>query len=158
VKSTDYLDAVKHRHGLESDYQLAKVLGVGHSTISHYRTGRSVMDATMCVKLAELLAVPAIEVIAAAEVERATRPEVKKVWLRYAAAVALGVVGLAGQPQPGQAAFDNNQMGAQVGQSTHMRTIRRRGRNLAGAVADRAASTLSAIARYARVNLSMMAF
>jgi transcriptional regulator with XRE-family HTH domain len=158
MKSTDYLDAVKQRHGLVSDYQLAKVLGVGHSTLSNYRVGRSIMDPTMCVKLAELLAVPAIEVIAAAEVERATRPEVRKVWLRYAAAVALGVIGLAGAPDPSQAGFNNNQMGAQQPQITHMRTNRRRGRSLASTIADTAATTLSALGRYARVHLAAMAF
>lgn len=147
MKSADYLDAVKQRHGLESDYRLSKVLGVGTSTISNYRSGRSIMDATMCVRIAELLAVPAIEVIAAAEIERATRPEVKRVWLRYAAAVALVVVGLSGAPTPSQAQFDNNQMGAQPDGNTHMRTRRRR--KAGASMLDSTAAALSALGRYA---------
>ncbi len=115
MKTTiQYLDAVKERHSIISDYALAKVLGVRQNTISNYRTGRSGMDTTTAAKVAELLAVNALEVIAATEIERAKREDVRKFWMRYAAAFVLGTVGLAGSPMPGQAAFNNNLIGDQT--------------------------------------------
>ena len=60
----------------------------------------------MAVKVAELLAVPPLEVIAAAEIERTSKPEVRKVWLRYAASIlaAAGISAAVGTPTPSQAA------------------------------------------------------
>jgi transcriptional regulator with XRE-family HTH domain len=101
MKANQYLDDVKTRHNLSTDYALAKTLAVSHGTISNYRKGRSVMDPTLAVKVAELLNLNPLVVIAAAELERARRDDVKKVWLRYAAALMLAVA--AGAPQDGNA-------------------------------------------------------
>ncbi|WP_255992048.1 hypothetical protein [Chitinolyticbacter albus] len=40
----DYLDAAKAALGIESDYALAKRVGVSHGAISNYRAGFSKMD------------------------------------------------------------------------------------------------------------------
>lgn len=101
MKTNHYLDEVKLRHDLASDYALAKLLNVSPSRIGNYRGSRAIMDNTICVKVAELLAKNPMEVIAAAELERAKRDDVKKVWLRYAAALILAVS--AGAPQDGAA-------------------------------------------------------
>jgi transcriptional regulator with XRE-family HTH domain len=85
MKTTvDFLDAVRDRHGLTSDYQLAKVLAVGQSTISHYRKGRSAFDEAMACKVAALLELPAEYVFACTASERAKDPEIKKIWARAA--------------------------------------------------------------------------
>ena len=107
MRTIEYLDQVKARHGIKSDYALAQVLAVTHATVSHYRTGRSIMDATVAVKVAELLALNPLVVIAAAEIERATKDKVRQVWLRYAAGLVV-VVSLAGAPGEGNARVLHN--------------------------------------------------
>lgn len=105
MKDTNqYLDAIKAKHGLTSDYQLAKLMGIRQSTISGYRAGRSHFDDLMALKVAELLGIQPIEVIAAANVARAKTTEVRKVWIdtftRFAANFE-GLLGMMGQrPAP----------------------------------------------------------
>lgn len=118
MKTTnEFLDAVKVRHGIESDYALAKLLGVRHTNISNYRTGRSTMSNQTAVKIAELLAMKPMEVIAAAEMERAKNEKERGFWMRYAAALCM-IVGVSAPPSPAEAStsqeFNNNPSGIQI--------------------------------------------
>lgn len=70
MKTVDFLDAVKAAYCLTSDYQLAKKLAVTHSSISHYRTNRNYMDNELCVRIAELLDMDPLFVMACANIER----------------------------------------------------------------------------------------
>src|SRR6266702_7659586 len=130
MKTTvQFLDAVRVRHSLTSDYQLGKLLGVSHARISNYRVGRNMMDEAMCLKIAAALSLddPG-EVLVAIAHEREKRPEVKRAWERVAkrlaastaaVLVALGLAGSLHNPFRGatQPAAD---------QTTHMRQRRRR--------------------------------
>jgi hypothetical protein len=101
MKTTvEWLDAVKRKHGLDSDYKLAKLLHVETQNISHYRAGRRYMDAYTAARVAELLKVDPLKVIAACEGERARNEEQRTFWKRLAAAVALGTVTTIGTPPP----------------------------------------------------------
>src|SRR5712691_2387244 len=125
MKTTvQFLDAVRARHGLTSDYQLAKFLEVTHTTISNYRVGRSMMGEEMCLKIAVALGLgdPG-EVLVAIAHEREKRPEVKRAWERVAkrlaasTAAVLVALGLAGS-------LHNPFRGAtqpEADQTTHMR-------------------------------------
>jgi predicted transcriptional regulator len=93
MKTVEYLDAIKARHSLKSDYALAKLLGLSTSAIYTYRAGRGEMDSTTAVKVAELLAINPLQVIACVELARAKNDGARKVWLRYAAAVTVAVLG-----------------------------------------------------------------
>ena len=105
MKTTEYLNAVKTLHSIESDYRLAKVLGLTQQALSNYRNRGTVMDATTALRVAELLNKPPLAVIADTEIERARRPEIKKTWMRYALGVALGITGfgMASAPAPADA-------------------------------------------------------
>lgn len=92
MKTVDYLDAAKAAAGIQSDYALAKRLGITHQAISNYRQGRHTADHVTAGKLAELLDVDPVRVIADIEIERATRPEQRRLWERIAAKVAAGVL------------------------------------------------------------------
>lgn len=90
MKTTvQYLDAIRAKHGLTSDYQLAKLMDIRQSTISGYRAGRSHLDDLMSLKVADLLGIDPMEVISAANAERAKTQAVKEVWasawMRFAA-------------------------------------------------------------------------
>jgi len=126
--TVQFLDAVRVRHNLTSDYQLAKFLGVHQTTVSNYRTGRSLMDEAMCLKIAAALGLgdPG-EVLVAIAHEREKRPEVKRAWERVAkrlaasTAAVLVALGLAGS-------LHNPFRGAtqpEADQTTHMRQRRR---------------------------------
>ncbi|WP_321921049.1 helix-turn-helix domain-containing protein [Burkholderia sp. BCC1998] len=81
MKTTvQWLDAVKARLDLPSDYAAAKALGVTRSAVSAYRNGRSVFDEKTCIRAAELLGIDPLEVIASARVESAKDPLTRSVW------------------------------------------------------------------------------
>jgi transcriptional regulator with XRE-family HTH domain len=80
MKTVDYLDAVKTRHRLPSDYALAKRLGVAPANISSYRSGRRIIDDDMALAIALELAINPLQVIATANAERAKTPEQRARW------------------------------------------------------------------------------
>lgn len=75
-----YLDQAKERLHLPSDYALSKKLGVTTSAISNYRSGRSRIDDDVALKVAQILGLNPLEVIAAANVERAKTDEMRDMW------------------------------------------------------------------------------
>jgi predicted transcriptional regulator len=81
VKTTvQYLDAVRKRLDLPSDYAAAKSLGVTRAAVSKYRLGLSTFDDTTSVRVAEILGIDAMEVIAASNFERAKDDSVRALW------------------------------------------------------------------------------
>lgn len=92
MKTVQYLDAVKEKAGIASDYALAKRLGLTTSAISNYRHGRSSPDNLVAVRVAGILGIDPMVVIADIELERATHPELREVWRRLASKVAAGVL------------------------------------------------------------------
>ncbi len=85
MKTADYLDALKARLSLSSDYALAKRLDTSTAAVSNYRRGKRTFDALMAYRVAELLDLDPMRVLADMEAERATRPEVRQVWADIAA-------------------------------------------------------------------------
>lgn len=70
MKSIKYLDDAKIKLGISSDYALAKLTGISQEAISQYRTGKRIMDDYTAAKLAEVLDIEPLEVIATANAER----------------------------------------------------------------------------------------
>lgn len=75
-----FLEAVKARHGLTSDYQLAKFLGVTRSCISKLQSGRDPMGEKTALKVANALEIDAGYVLACAHLEGAKGEEIKSTW------------------------------------------------------------------------------
>lgn len=81
MKTTiQFLDAVKEKLGIESDYALAKRLGFSLSTVSNYRTGRRVLDDDAALTVALALDIHPFNVIASVNAERAKTPEQRERW------------------------------------------------------------------------------
>lgn len=81
MKTTiEFLDAVKEKLGIESDYALAKRLGFSLSAVSNYRTGRRYLDDDSALAIASALEVHPFVVIANANAERAKTPEQRERW------------------------------------------------------------------------------
>jgi len=86
--TTDLLDEIRDTKGLTSDYQVAKLLEVRSQTITSYRTGRTQMNDEMALRATRVLGRDPAPVLAQLAAERATHPEVKKVWEEVAATLA----------------------------------------------------------------------
>lgn len=96
MKSTvQYLDAVRERLGLPSDYATAKALGVTRAAVSSYRTGRTIPDDLVCARIADALGVEPMEVIAAINYQRAKSEDARQlwesIWGKAAGAIALSL-------------------------------------------------------------------
>lgn len=96
MKSTvQYLDEMKDRLGVESDYALAKALGMTRAAVSKYRTGYSMPDDLACAKIAEVLGVEPMEVIAAINYQRSKTDDARRlwesIWGKAAGAIALSL-------------------------------------------------------------------
>ncbi|HEX5129602.1 MAG TPA: helix-turn-helix domain-containing protein [Usitatibacter sp.] len=101
--TAELLEAVKRRHGIASDYALAKILGVSRQTISAYRSGTTLGD-QIAMKVADELGVDRAAVLAAMAAERTRDAAVRSAWAAavkklggVAAAVAMM---LGGGPTP----------------------------------------------------------
>lgn len=106
MKTTiEFLDAVKARHSLVSDYKLAKKLEITPQSIIQYRNHRNVLSDSMAIRVAGLLEMDPVLVVTAVHAERAKRPEERALWadivqrLGGVAAVLVLVFGLAGMPE-----------------------------------------------------------
>lgn len=100
MNTLEYLDEAKNRLGLPSDYALSKALGLTTSAISNYRAGRSRIDDDVALKLANLTGRNPLEVIAAANFERAKTPEMKAIWQGLLSKVAKSFNSLMPRPTP----------------------------------------------------------
>jgi hypothetical protein len=81
MKTTlDYLDEMKRRAGIDSDYAAAKLLRVTTSAMSRYRTLGMTFDPTTAAKVARILDVNPMEVIAASMHQRVKDCEEKTFW------------------------------------------------------------------------------
>lgn len=70
--------------GLESDYRLAKLLGVLPQTVSNYRSGRSQLSDEIAVRLAALMGRHPGHMLASLAADRAKHPDVAKAWQEVA--------------------------------------------------------------------------
>ena len=84
MKSADFLDAVRAKHGFTSDYQVHKFLRIAQSRVSMYRTGRREFDSKTCHLVANALDVDPAWVMVEIQVERANRTEDRDAWQRVA--------------------------------------------------------------------------
>lgn len=78
--SVQYLDAVKRKLGVSSDYALRTHLGITTASISSIRNGKSHMGEETAIKVADILGIAREEVLSAVSAERAKSPEARAVW------------------------------------------------------------------------------
>ncbi len=88
MKTTlDWINEAEKRLGL-SDYAMSKRLGVSTAQMSRYRTRKSYLGDDTAIRLAHLLEVDPLPILAAAAAERATSDDARQVWSRYAEVMA----------------------------------------------------------------------
>lgn len=85
MKTTaEYLDAIKARHHLPSDYAVAKMLGITRAAVSRYRNNEGTFDDPVSIRAAELLDLDPEEVILSGYVARAKDDRVRAALARLA--------------------------------------------------------------------------
>lgn len=117
-KTCEYIAKIKKHCGVKSDYAVAHLLGVGRSSMSHYKKGVSMFDDYTAAKAAELLNIDPLTVIADINADRAKRDGERKFWqniAKRAPNIAAGVAGLSlclivgvSAPTSSQAALTDN--------------------------------------------------
>lgn len=86
----ELLDRAKARAGFESDYRLAKVIGISQGTMNGYRHGKSMPDARVLEQLCALSGDDPDVIGAQVQAERERTKEGKALWLRVAARLQAG--------------------------------------------------------------------
>ncbi len=81
----EWLDDLKEVTG--SDYMTAKRVGTSRQNISHYRSGRQLPSVKVCERMAEILDVSPLEIIASCEVQK--DPNEAERWKKWVAAAAI---------------------------------------------------------------------
>ncbi|MBX9346627.1 hypothetical protein K5M36_05945 [Chromobacterium vaccinii] len=92
--SSDYLKEAIEKLGEKSNRKAAEHLKMHGNTLGQYLNGDRVMDDFACVMVAEVLGIDAINVIAAAQMEREKNQERREVWENLRKKI--GALGLAG--------------------------------------------------------------
>lgn len=81
MKTTiEFLDAVKAKHGVASDYALAPILGVTRSAMSKYRQKKDFLGDSTAIRVAELLEIDPLIVVASVHFERSKIDQEKALW------------------------------------------------------------------------------
>lgn len=108
MKTTDYVDELRVKLDARSDFALSKLLGIAHNQIGRYRKGGT-FDNTMALRVAELLDVSPLTVIADMELERAKDAKARDTWATFlskAASIACAAtigIGAGTAPAPSNA-------------------------------------------------------
>ena len=93
MKTIDYLDLLVAKYG--SDYKVAKALNVKNSTVSRWRCQKGEADQAFALRIADLLEIDRMEVLANIQAASAKNADVRQVWvdlakkLHHAAAVLI---------------------------------------------------------------------
>lgn len=78
-----YIDELKEKMHLTSDYQVSKFLDISPQYIGKIRNGQTI-GKNYCYRIAKALRRDPIEIIATAEAQRAKDPDLKAVWIKLA--------------------------------------------------------------------------
>lgn len=89
MTTADLLDQVKRRHGLSSDYALAKLMGWTTQRVSMYRNGARALGESPALQVAAALNVEPGYVLAIVAAERAESEEGRQAWERAAARLSV---------------------------------------------------------------------
>lgn len=80
MNTPEYLDAVREKLQLPSDYALQKPLGVSKAQVSRYRNNLDSFSDGIAIRVAAVCGLPAEKVLIDMHMERAKTPEVRAAW------------------------------------------------------------------------------
>jgi len=86
--SAYYIEEIKKAQGVQSDYAVAKLLGVSKQAIPNYRSGRSSFDSNLAFKVAELSGHDPAEIVLDMKAMKEKDPDFSRRWAELARRVA----------------------------------------------------------------------
>lgn len=92
----EYLDSVKARAGIDSDYRLAAVIEISRGAIGNYRNGVSLPDERVIAKLCELVGDDADLIAVQIQAARAKTDQARSMWMHIAERLRHAPTALAG--------------------------------------------------------------
>lgn len=100
MKTVEYFKQVKRRLAIESDYALAKALGLQSSAVSKIQSGKHTMGDETALKVAEILGIHPAIVLADLYAEREKNPEIQAVWRGMVEKFSMGFESLISRATP----------------------------------------------------------
>lgn len=91
MNTIDFIEEIKRKRLVRSDYAVAKLLGISLSRMSHYRNGRASFSDPIAIRAAQLLDLEPGYVLACIHAARAKDPEVMSAWQTCARKMAKDV-------------------------------------------------------------------
>ena len=85
------LDDAKKVMRIESDYELAKRLEINKANLTHYRKGNRIPDAYACARLADVLGIDPLALLAQIEAETEKNEARRNYWRALSERVGRGV-------------------------------------------------------------------
>lgn len=113
MQAIDLIEKVKKEAGIKSDYALAKILKISTARMSDYKAGRVRPDTYTLTKMALLLNVEPIEIIAEYEADNEKNEDKKEFWQSFrshigkAAVIMLAIGCTLSSPNEAQAGGKN---------------------------------------------------
>ena len=86
MKTDEFMDEAKNRLNINSDYALAKQLGLSRQAMSQYRAGKRSPDAYTCSRLADVLGINAFDIMIEIEASAEKDETRRAYWLSKAKA------------------------------------------------------------------------
>lgn len=86
------LDRYAEAKGLNSDYKIAKALGITRQAVSNWRNEKNHLDDTACLQIAEALNIDPLTIMAKVRETRKQSPREQATWERYRGRIALAVM------------------------------------------------------------------
>ena len=80
MKPSEWLDKAKKKENIQSDYRLAKIIGIEPASISTMRRRDNGMDNYTAIRIAEILEINKLIVIIDMEMKKAKSEEKKEFW------------------------------------------------------------------------------
>ena len=97
MNTPDYLDALRERLNIRSDWKLAQEMGWSEGTVYNYRKGATHFQEDTAIQVAEILGMDPLHVLADSQAQRTKSPAAREHWERLSRLVgAVAIVGVAG--------------------------------------------------------------
>lgn len=94
MKAKERLLECKVKLKISSDYALAKALGINRARVHEYMTGKRTPNAYAAIKMAEILKVHPLLLLAEFEGETEKNEEIRSFWINFAQRIKAGTVGM----------------------------------------------------------------
>jgi Phage related protein len=88
----EWLDSVKARASIDTDYRLGKLIGKNSSRVANWRAGRNLPDEAAISQICNLVGDDADVIAAQVQAARATTPQAKQLWLHVAKRLQAGAI------------------------------------------------------------------